>query len=310
MLKQLSSLNLNKLVVLYSLLTEKNVTKAAKKLNISTPAVSTSLKQLREIFEDELLVRIAADRLMLTPKGKILISPLEKALGEILDIYNINDDYFHSEDMCINFKIGMLESTSACLSPSLSEKIMNDLPLCTLDINHIHADWNFDRFSSESYDLIVGPMLNVPGDFKNETLFSTKFVVVANRNHPIFKTKTTLEEALGAFPTIKIKTTNTIELNFHKRVPNSLESHAKEIVSVPGCMEAFNIISKSDQLCIIGENVFDNFKDQFHLKKIPCNLPFPEINVSQYWDSKYDISQSVRWLRSAVKTICSEKNNL
>ncbi len=49
-------LDLNQLVVLDALLRERSVSKAARELNLSQPAVSSALGRLREYFNDEILV--------------------------------------------------------------------------------------------------------------------------------------------------------------------------------------------------------------------------------------------------------------
>ena len=51
------SIDVHLLRVLHSLLTEGSVSRAALKLNLSQPAVSTALRRLREISGDQLLVR-------------------------------------------------------------------------------------------------------------------------------------------------------------------------------------------------------------------------------------------------------------
>ncbi|MFI8454670.1 LysR family transcriptional regulator [Kitasatospora sp. NPDC085464] len=54
---QLSSVDLNLLVVLDALLQESSVTRAADRLNLSVPATSRALGRLRRAFQDPLLVR-------------------------------------------------------------------------------------------------------------------------------------------------------------------------------------------------------------------------------------------------------------
>ena len=55
--------------VLCTLVAERSVSRAAIKLNQSQPAVSTSLKRLREIFNDPLLVREGAAMVPTEPGG-------------------------------------------------------------------------------------------------------------------------------------------------------------------------------------------------------------------------------------------------
>ncbi len=65
----LSRIDLNLLVYLDALLRERNVTRAAAKLNLSQPAMSNGLRRLRTLFEDPILVR--------TSEG---MTPTERAL--------------------------------------------------------------------------------------------------------------------------------------------------------------------------------------------------------------------------------------
>ncbi|MDN8907652.1 LysR family transcriptional regulator, partial [Staphylococcus aureus] len=53
----LSRLDLNLLVALDALLTERSVTRAAERLHLSQPALSASLARLRNHFNDPILAR-------------------------------------------------------------------------------------------------------------------------------------------------------------------------------------------------------------------------------------------------------------
>ena len=53
----MSRIDLNLLVYLDVLLRECNVTRAAEELGISQPAMSNSLRRLRDLFDDPILVR-------------------------------------------------------------------------------------------------------------------------------------------------------------------------------------------------------------------------------------------------------------
>jgi DNA-binding transcriptional LysR family regulator len=49
-------IDLNLLVALEALISERNVTKAAARLNLSQPALSAQLNRLRDVFGDPLLL--------------------------------------------------------------------------------------------------------------------------------------------------------------------------------------------------------------------------------------------------------------
>jgi len=75
-------LDLNLLVALDALVEERSVSGAARRLNLSQPAVTGALQRLREFFEDELLVQ-SGRRMLLTPKAEELMAPVRRALLQI-----------------------------------------------------------------------------------------------------------------------------------------------------------------------------------------------------------------------------------
>ena len=72
-------LDLNLLVALNVLIEERSVSAAAKRLNLSQPAVSGALNRLREFFDDELLVQ-SGRQMVLSAKAQELADPVRDAL--------------------------------------------------------------------------------------------------------------------------------------------------------------------------------------------------------------------------------------
>ncbi len=80
--RNLRAVDLNLLVVFDALMSERNVTRAAKRHGLSQPAVSKALGRLRTIFDDPLFVR--HDRAMEpTQRAMALAGPIHAALRDI-----------------------------------------------------------------------------------------------------------------------------------------------------------------------------------------------------------------------------------
>ena len=75
-------LDLNLLVSLDCLLTERNVSRAAEKLCLSQSAMSGALTRLREYFKDDLLAQIGRS-MMLTPRAAELLPAVRSVLMQI-----------------------------------------------------------------------------------------------------------------------------------------------------------------------------------------------------------------------------------
>src|SRR3954471_5520200 len=80
--RNLASVDLNLLVVLRALLTERHVTRAASRVGLSQSATSHALSRLRELYGDPLLVR-SGRQLSLTPRAQRLLPTLERGLSDL-----------------------------------------------------------------------------------------------------------------------------------------------------------------------------------------------------------------------------------
>ena len=78
----LQGFDLNLLVALDALLTERNVTRAGRRMNLSQSAMSGALGRLRGFFQDELLV-VVGRRMVLTPLAQDLVQPLRDVLLQV-----------------------------------------------------------------------------------------------------------------------------------------------------------------------------------------------------------------------------------
>ncbi len=78
----LQSIDLNLLLAFESLMDERNVTRAAKRIGLSQPAMSNALTRLRRTFNDPILVR-SPEGMMPTPAAQALIGPIREALASL-----------------------------------------------------------------------------------------------------------------------------------------------------------------------------------------------------------------------------------
>src|SRR5262245_36200679 len=72
-------MDLNLLVAFDALLAEQNVTRAAKRVGLSQPAMSNALARLRATLDDPLFVR-SSKGMVATPRARQLATPVREAL--------------------------------------------------------------------------------------------------------------------------------------------------------------------------------------------------------------------------------------
>jgi LysR family transcriptional regulator, nod-box dependent transcriptional activator len=120
----LNRLDLNLLVALDALLTERSITRASERLHLSPSATSGALARLRTYFADELLTQIGR-RMVPTPLGESLQGAVRDCLLHVQQTVEIRPQ-FDPATSKRNFRIKMSDFVSTVLMPPVSRR--NRLP--------------------------------------------------------------------------------------------------------------------------------------------------------------------------------------
>ena len=119
-------LDLNLLVVMDALLTEKSTTRAGERIYLSQPAVSGALSRLREFFSDELLVQVG-HKMVLTPLAEELATPIRESLLSIEAIVN-KDTVFNPATSTRRFRLMLSDYAATVLINSALPQIYAAAP--------------------------------------------------------------------------------------------------------------------------------------------------------------------------------------
>ena len=120
-----SALDVRLLVVFDARMSERHVTRAVTKLRLSQPAISTALRRLREIFDDELFRR-TADGMMPTPRAVELGIPLAQVLRQLENA--MQPPTFVPEQAERTFRLAVSPPVTAVLVPGLVERVLAQAP--------------------------------------------------------------------------------------------------------------------------------------------------------------------------------------
>lgn len=129
---ELRRIDLNLLLALHALLSEKHVTRAALRLHRSQPAVSHALAQLRKHFDDPLLMR-QNGRMVLTPRAESLASPLQDALNALNGL--LATPVFEPAKAQRRFRLSLSDYASRIVLPPLVRHLRRVAPGVDLAIS-------------------------------------------------------------------------------------------------------------------------------------------------------------------------------
>lgn len=174
-------LDLNLLVALDALLTERSVSLAADRLCLSQSATSSALGRLREYFGDDLLV-LKGRSMILTSRAEELIDPVRSVLEQIRTTVAVAPPF---EPATADRVIRIMASDYS--TEVLLAKVMADLaieaPTIRFEIHPMH-DSPIEAIERGYIDLLLTIDYAISADHPSQLLFEDDYVVVGDRENP------------------------------------------------------------------------------------------------------------------------------
>ena len=194
--RNLRAVDLNLLVVLDSIIEEKHITNAAKKLNLTQSALSKTLSRIRNMFDDPILVRMQ-NGYELTDRAQKLAEPIKKILQDVDEVIApINFDPATTEQW---FSIGTLDFGEVIAGNEFMRQICEKAPKSKIRFIPRTILSNSQLFDGAVDMLFRVRPEEVPQNCIAETIIEDKMVCIVDSNHPTAGKKLTLDDYLN-FP--------------------------------------------------------------------------------------------------------------
>jgi len=179
----LEGLDLNLLVTLRALLREASVSRAAERVGQTQPTVSRSLKSLRAVFHDPLLVR-SGRGMALTPLATSLRTPLERVLGSLDRLGGLGA--FDPQTDTRTFRIILPDLVAVLILPTLAARLGRDAPHVRLQVVGTERG-ALNALLNDDVDLLVGGS-NVEGAglYSRRLDEAPAWGVILGPHHPAF----------------------------------------------------------------------------------------------------------------------------
>lgn len=293
-------MNLNLILHLDALLSEKSVSAAAAKVFVSQPAMSSSLKQLRELFKDPLLIP-GKGEYFLSPKAKELQPQLEQVMFGLRNILQPGEQFdpLHSKR---SFKIALPDYVELIVLPSLMSAL-EKLPHIVIETTIEAMADNPHLFIDNKVDIAIGAINenSLSAQLKAEKLYEEEIICFASKNNPLINKPLSLKDYLAskhiAFSFNQERYSHSAEyLLKRKKVRN-------DMLFVKNILPAIFAVANSDTVISTAPSFLINiFSKQFNLKMqpLPFNLEPTPIYLVMHSKSQYD--EGVHWLSRLVSS--------
>jgi DNA-binding transcriptional LysR family regulator len=310
--------NLNLLQALDALLTEKNVTRAAKKLCITQSAMSNSLLQLRRFFCDDLLVR-GVGGFVLTPKAKFIQPKLHSSIKKLQNIYEM-DLKFIPKESNRTFNIGMSEIAQFLLLPNILSRIQKEAPDVKLEIKTINQVvsyepfQNSDTFNNGNLELAFGCLSDTGNihQLVKDPCFKLDRCVVARKGHPLLQKKISLKQYLSA---------KHIHLTYQPMMkPGHFDQALKKIgkkrnitISLTHLYPILFMLQRTDLIASLPDDLPKRLAKKLNLITQPIPFDMPERYIYTVWPRESKDDHGLTWIKAifeeSVATLMEERGH-
>lgn len=298
----LRNVDLNLLVTLDALLRERNVTRAGQRLALSQPAMSDRLSRLRDLFKDELLVRVG-HRLELTPVAEQLEQPLRECIQSIHAIMDRKRSFDPRQEER-TFTITATDIVSMLVMPPLLKQLSAEAPGISV---------RFATTMPDSVDLLVSDVIDFfimaaqfPSNLPREHLFSDRWICAAWAGNSHVDERVTREQ----FETLPHLVT------FMRPHPD-LYSFADDFVyrmGVPrriiGATANFLLapfmLSGTNALLLLQERFAKRIQAAAEIKLLEPPFDIPPVEFDLVWNPKNQNDAPHVWLRSMLRNITAK----
>lgn len=301
-----AEIDLNLLVALQALLTERHVTRAAARMGLTQPAMSHALARLRETLGDPLLVRTKTG-LQLTPRAVALVEPLARVLagaGELL----APPQGFDPKTSTRRFRIATSDYMEIVLMPALLELLGREAP--GLDVVLVrHAGKGVDQIEDGTADLIMIPPDRL--DRRSAAIFAQrilaeKFVCVVRVDHPRIA-----------------KSAKALTLDRYVELPHVLVSPSgggagivddalakvgktrRVAVVVPHFLVAPFLVERTDLVLTLAARIARSLAPAVNLRSLapPPELDLPGFEIRLLWHERDHADPAHTWLRERIAAV-------
>ncbi|MEU1947676.1 FAD-dependent monooxygenase [Streptomyces sp. NPDC020125] len=295
-----TKIDLNLLVPLNALLSERSVTKAAERVSVSQPAMSTALAKLRRHFNDPLLVR-EGRAMVLTPLAESLVDSVKELLGGMYEVLD-RTDQFDPVTSARTFNLVADDYVTVVMLRPLLSELSEVAPGVRISVTGVHPGM-FDRLRRGQSDLLIWPS-NVLTDeltsFSRSDLPPDELVAVVDGDHPDVGPILSLAE-LGALPHVRI---GSQSMPLSGLTFGDCGVTDRTVAVSDTFAGAASMVSGTRMVAVIPRRLFERLGNPMSLRAVPLEQT-GELTEAMYWHPRNTADPGHRWLRERIQEMAS-----
>jgi DNA-binding transcriptional LysR family regulator len=296
-------LDLNLLRTLVALDEQRNVSRAAQRLERSQPAVSAALGKLRRYFGDPLFLR-SGHAMRPTPRAEAAITAARDVLDMVDSRITLAPEFAPASSER-QVTLAMSDVGEVVFLPRILRMLREEMPRAAVRSVSLTAQEVGRQLENGQIDLAIGYFPDLRGEsFLQQVLFRDGFACLIRADHPISADRLTIQQFTKlehAVVRAESRSQEVIQRYLARR-----KVSPRVVLTTPHAASAPLIIAQSDLIVTVPRLLAGYFAGaSLNLRVV--GLPFepPSIDLKQLWHRRYQDDVRHRWLRARIYELFS-----
>lgn len=302
-MKSRRNLDLQLLACLDALISECSVTRAAERMGMSQPGMSSALARLRRLTNDELLVRTARG-MVATPRARELAESVQAGMRAFEDVLGDRGP-FDPAGARGAITIATADFPGILIFPRVMERLCAQAPGLAVEMRlpdpmHIR-EW----LTEGGCDIAIGHFAQLPDGLRSTLLFEEPLVCVAAADHPAIGARVT---AAGFAQAAHVMFGSPF-------APSSiLESMLDDVFARIGIRRRLGmrvssvllspyVVAQSPLLAILPRVFARHFAAFLPLKLLESEFDLPTIAIRMAWHERSHRLGMHTWVRGVIRDV-------
>lgn len=298
-MSDIRTLDLNLLKAFVMLLDECNVSRAAKRLSVTQPAMSGILNRLRESFNDPLFVRVQHG-MQPTERALQLGQTARKILQEISTM--LQPPVLEPEKLTMTLRIAAMDYVQQIIALPLILRLRRLAPNVRVALLSVQGASIKTLFEQNKIDLALVSRMHLSPEMPQTLLYEERYVCAMSQQHPMANQALSLDQfcelpfAMLSYNGGEFSGATDIALQ-------KIGRQRKVMVSVNHISLLPQLLQDSDLVAVLPEHLAQTLPN-VHLQTPPLDVD--AFTMMMAWHERTEQDPAHQWLRNVLQEIIGE----
>ncbi|WP_439360571.1 transcriptional regulator NodD2 [Bradyrhizobium sp. DASA03007] len=289
-------LDLNLLVALDALMTERNLTAAARKINLSQPAMSAAVARLRTYFRDELFA-MRGRELVPTSRAEGLAAPVREAITHI-ELSIIARDVFDPAQSNRRFRIGLSDFITVVFFRNVVERAAREAPAVSFELVPL-TDQQDELLRRGEVDFVILPELFMSNAHPRAALFEERLVCVGCCTNSQLLRRLTLDRYMS-MGHVAVKLTGARKIPVEESFLLDFGLNRRIDILVQSFSMIPPLLAGTNRIGTMPLRLVKHFQRTMPLRIAELPQPFPAFTEAVQWPVLHNSDPESLWMREIL----------